>query len=457
MAKAKKKKKTNHRQGVSKKIMMTQEKVRHMRYEQGGLAVVQEMAPYSIDDIIIETYVHTENEKAKKLTRMYEKMLMDAKTDSNLYMQKRTDMVEKIGNYIRENNLYRIWMDLVLVVTEGIASEKILNAYMNEMMDTWRELCYDTPGKLICGLSSEGELLYVPDYYGDWDIPALKFRLMVEQKLLTQDEFNQMIKENLHLDEIAKNENLWTIELFDMMPFINERTYKVIPSSPPKDYANPRWSLPEQWRGTRIYKEAITKRKYMIGRKGVRVQFLNAKHVEELFIMEDIDRNNELVMIYQLKLRNYGALTGYYRAKHQSFFSTFLRTTGIEIHNRIENFVLGVYADIVADLDKERKRSYRFEEVQDIQHISDYVPTRIYYQYVASERHGEYGEREHAEGRSQRPHLRSFALRKLNENQEASEEAKQRASEYGIELQEGYTFVRAYSVGKKMIEEDNDE
>jgi hypothetical protein len=454
VAKAKKKKKTN-RQGTSKKVVMTHEKVRHMRFEQGGLAVVQEITPYSIDDIIIATYVHTENEKAKRLTHMYELMLMDAKTDSTLYMEKRTEMMDKIADYIRENNLYRIWMDLVLIVTEGIASEKILNAYMNEMMDTWRELCYEVPGKLICGVSSDGELLYVPDYYGDWDIPALRFRAMVEQKLITQEEFNQMFQENLHLDEIAKNENLWTIELFDMMPFINERTYKVIPAEPPKNYANPRWQLPQQWRGTRIYKEAITKRKFMIGRKGVRVRFMNAKYADELFLMEDIDRNNELVMLYQLKIKNYGAMTGYYRAKSQSFFSTFLRTTHPTLHKDVENFVLGIYADIVADLDKERKGSYRIEDVSDLNHIEDYVPTRIYYQYVLSERHSEQGEREITEGhRSQRPHLRSFALRKLNENQEASEEAKQRASEYGIELQEGYTFVRAYAVGKKMIEED---
>lgn len=455
MGKIKKKKKGKTQQ--QNKLMLTPNKIRHMRNEQGGLAVVQEIASYDIDDIIIETYINTTNEKAKKITSMYERMLIDAKTDSKLYMEKRTEMLEQIGKYIRENHLYRQFFDLILIVTENIHSDRILNAYMNEMMDTWRELCYNTPGKLICGLTTDGELLYVPDHYGDWDIPTLKLRLMVEKKMLTQEEFTKQFHEHLPLDEIAKSENLWMIELVDMLPFINERTYKIIPPSPPKNYANPRWSLPEQWRGTKIYKEAITKRKFMIGRKGVRVRFRNALYVEELFLMEDIDRNNELVMVYQIKLKNYGAFTGYYRAKHQSFFSSFLRTTHPLLNKKVENFILGIYADIVSELDKERKRSYRIEEADDLENIPDYVPTRIYYQYVTSERQGEAGERTYSEGRSQRPHLRSFALRKLNENQEASEEAKQRASEYGIELQEGYTFVRAYSVGKKMIDEDEHE
>lgn len=452
MAKAKKKKKVVQKPKV---VNLTTEQIRSMRLRQGGLAVVQEIRSFSVDDIIILSYFDTNNEKAKKLTRMYDQMLMDAKTESNMYIEKRPEMIGQIGKYIRENDLYQVFMDLVLVVYEGIQSDKILNAYMSEMMDTWRELSDYTPGKLICGLTSEGDLLYVPDHYGDWDIPALKLQVMIEKKMLTQEEFNRKFHENKQLDEIAKNENIWSIEIFDMMPFINERTYKVIPPSPPRNPAHPRWRLPEQWRGTRIYKEAITKRKYMIGRKGVRVRFKNAGDVEELFLMEDIDRNNELVMIYQLKLRNFGATTGYYRAKKQFFFSTYLQTTHPTLHKEVENFVLGVYADIVAELDKERKRSFRIEEVSDLESIPDYVHTRIYYEYAISER-GEYGEREGTAPRSQRPHLRSFALRKLRVNQEASEEAKQRASEYGIHLQDGYTFVREYSVGKKRIEEDEE-
>lgn len=455
MGKTKKKNKRQIDTPKNANVIMNHEKVRHLRYQQGGIAVIEEIKRYSEDDIILKSYVKTDDPHGKKLTRMYDQMLLHARTEPSMYLDKRTDIIGQIGTYIHEQNLYRIWIDLILIVSANIHVDRILHAYMNEMMDTWRELSYRYPGKLICGLSSDDqELMFVPDHFGDWDIPALKVKEMIQRKLVSEEKGIQLLAEHAKLDELAKNENLWTIELFDMLPFINERTYKLIPPSPPENYSFPTWSVPDKWRGTKIYQDAISRRKYMIGRKGLRVKFRNAKSVDELYIMEDIDRNNELVMLYQLNIHNHGGFTGYYRVKQRSFYSSYLRTSHPTLHQEIMNFVLGVYSNIISELDQNRRSSYRLEEVSDLENIENYLHTRIYYQYVSADRSIEQGERESSSGRTQRPHLRSFALRKLRPEQEASEEAKERASEYGIELQDGYTFVRAYSVGKSLLDDE---
>lgn len=185
----------------------------------------------------------------------------------------------------------------------------------------------------------------------------------------------------------------------------------------------------------------------MIGRKGVRVRFKMKGDLSELFLMEDIDRNNQLVMLFQLHVKDKGAFTGYYQVKQKEFFTCYRYSTMKAYHEEVENFVLGVYASLVSELDIERRRTFRIEEVSTLENIPNEQPNRIYYEFVATERDAD-GTNEGEKRGSQRPHFRSFALRKLGENQHASEEAKQRASEYGIELQEGYTFVRAYAVGR---------
>lgn len=459
MAKSKKRKKPEKKQAVpsntNRIVRLSNKMINHMRYEQGGMVVVDKIKDYNEDEIIILSYIKTSHEKARKLSAMYDKMLLDAKLNEKLYLEKRSEMVKQVGDYIIENNLYREWMDLILIVSENIQTDSILNAYLSEMMDTWRELSSHTPGKLICGINSDGELLYVNDHFGDWDIPLLEFRYKIERKILTQEQFQEQLPKFRYLDKVSNDENLWAIQLFDMMPFINERTYKVIPKEPLKDYSSPYWKMPKKWLSTPVYKEAITKREYMIGRKGIRVKFLNAGDIQELFLMEDMDRNNELVMIYQLSIKGLGSLNGFYRARHQSFFSTYVKTSEPAVHEKLENFVLSVYADIVSSLDKERFPAFRLEETDLLENAPvDRPENRIYYQYISSTKTKDEGNSEsglHTGNRSQRPHLRSFALRKLGDSHEASAEAKQRALEYGIELKEGYTFVRGYEVGKKKI------
>jgi hypothetical protein len=165
--------------------------------------------------------------------------------------------------------------------------------------------------------------------------------------------------------------------------------------------------------------------------------------------MEEVTRDGKIVMLFKLSVFNgSGSIMGFYNLTDDYFFTAFRESDNPFIHNRIENFVLEVYADLVVGFEKNVKRRFALKEVEDIENIPDLNETNIYAQYsIYNEKTDNNANGSRKSGYTQKPHERRFALRKLAEGQSASDEALERARELGYELPQGYTFVRGYKVG----------
>jgi ribosomal protein L17 len=427
-------------------MKITREMLRKQRCYNGGIGMKLRISNIDEEELIIKSFIHTNNPHAREMARKYEKMIVLAKVDFEKYLKNRDAMHMELVNYIHSNKLYKEWVDLIYVTLYQMERHELIDALGSELMETWAYLTWDyEKDHYVYGLTTGNELLVVPAYYGDWDVELHRKRAAYEK---TKDEsilLDVILNDELYT--IERNEQIYTNILFGMIPFINERTKNIMPKDWfPHAEADHLRDLPRIWKPTDFYKEQLRRRKYLIDKKGVRVLLKNAGVFREVVLMEDMTKDNKVVMLYRLTTDK-GSTVGFYHLADEIFFSGYKYSDGRHFHDHIENFVLELYTEIVCGLEKDKKRLYAIKEVEDIEYIENEKDTHVYVQYVTYDHESDGTKRMRRGGTKQRPHERRFALRKLPDNMTASEEAKQRALELGIELQDGYTFVRAYKVG----------
>jgi hypothetical protein len=429
-------------------MSISKDSLRMKRCENGGYGTLLRLAHTTAEEIVIETYLHTDNEIAMKLAKRYEYLLLLAKTNEKKYMKNRDKMHLELANWIKENNIYREWVDFIYFTQNSLDKkyELTASAYMSEIMESWNYLSgYDQHN--IYGLNSDNEFLYCIDYYGDWDIKMHLLNDKFKQKQISQQKYEDIVKNMKREFFIEKNENLRHIAVFGMIPFVNERTKNIYPKEWFPHADGDYLEFPRRWKKTEFYKDQLKSRKFLIDKKGIKIFFKNAGKFNELLLMEDVTKDKKIVMLYRLST-SLGGTYGYFHLQDQYFFTPFKYSDCIEIHENIENMVLEVYTEIVCGLNKDVKRLYALKEVDDLDNIENYKSTHLYVKYkIYNEKIDDEELKSNHKGFIQKPHERRFALRKLKEDQKASDEAIERAKDLGIELQDGYTFVQSYSVG----------
>lgn len=429
---------------------MDHAEIRKSRCLNGAEGIIGRIKPFSAEEIILASYVHTENERAKELLQRYEKMVILAKVNPERYKQERDELHLDMAEYIHEQQIYREWVDFIYFLNVQLAENRIQDAYKSEVMETWNYLT-NYGNVNIYGLTSDNQLMVCDEVYGDWDLPLHKIQKLYRNKKISMEQMLQMYahedrKSGLFM--IERHENLIDISIFESIPFINERTENIMPIKWMEMAYLANLKLPRQWKSTEFYKEQLKKRKFKIDRKGCKAFFKNAGNIKEIFFMEDVTKEKQIVMLYRVTTTK-GSFMGFYHLGDDYFFSAYRSSDNKEVHYDLENFVLEVYTEIVCGLEKDRKRIYALQEVEDIDNIENMKPTHVYVEFSLYDKKYDSDELngKRRKGTKQKAHDRGIAIRKLREGQHASEEAYERAMEYGIELQEGYTFVRSYSVG----------
>lgn len=425
--------------------------IRKNRCKNGAYAIIQMLKDFTADDIIIFGFVHTDNEKAKELLYKYEQMILLAKMDEDRYQNKRDELHTTLAKFIKQNELYSDWADFIHFLNNNLQHKTILNVYKSETMETWNYLTgYN--GKIVYGVTRDNKPLITNEYYGDWDYELHKRQYQLERKKITRKQFTEFVQSEINdRRRMEANENLSDIAILEMMPFINERTHDIYPKDWMPHAELHRLQFPRQWKKTEFYQELLDKRNYILDRKGVKLFLKNAGMIDEVLFVEDVTKDNKSILLYRASSYKHGSTMGYYIPSDKDFFSPWKFSNGPEAHANIENFILELYAELTVGLERDRLRFSALVEVEDLNHLERYRETNIYVQYQTF---NALSDRDELKGRRnstsrQKPHERRFSIRKLKEGQKASEEALERAREYGIELQDGYTFVKGYSVGIK--------
>lgn len=421
--------------------------VKKNRTINGGRFILEQLKNYTEEALIINGYVETDNPHAKKILSMYEQMLLMGKCEPKNYLEKRHELHLQMADYIHKHQLYTEWSDLIYFLNKNMSVE-MLSLYKSEAMETWSYLT-GLDEKDVYGVTRDNQLLIAPSFYGDWDMPSQKQQYLFEKGKISRKKLIKYIKENeVRIKTTESNESISNIAVMELIPFINERTKEIYCQHWLPHAQLEKMQLPRKWKETGFYEEQLSKRKYVLDRKGVNIRLKNAGTIENMLFIEDVAKDNQPVLLYRIDTVH-GSSMGYYHLGDKFFFSPWKYSNSMETHEQIENFILEVYTELTCGLEKDRRRFYALQVVEDVNYLKSFRETNVYAQFELNETKKE-SEREanHKKGISQRPHERRFTLRKLKEGQSASEEAKQMALEFGIELQDGYTFVRSYKVGE---------
>jgi hypothetical protein len=429
-------------------------KIKHeLMMEVGADAQKIKMAAYTAEDIILKTYLHTDNDAAKELLNRYEKLLVMCKVNYEAYKKHRRSAHLEIVKFIEENQLRRQWVELCHLLIGNINNSTALNALVSEMMETWMTFTWEKD-TFCMGLSKDNTEWYEePQYYGDYDdgiykmLSDFRSHRMSEKKFLAQQE---NLSHEIFL--IQRNEQYYTVASFHMVALINNRTRCILPKTWISHYEDNMPTL-RQYKTTDYYKEMLQHRKYLIDRKGVTVHLKNANIYDEVLFMEDLTYDGRTVMLYKLTTEFDESTMGYFLPDTGEFFTAY-KYVGEDpsSHLAMENFILELYTDLTCDLPKENKRLYSLKETADFDD-PNLNRTNIYVQYQVYTPPAE-GTGRKRRGGKQKSHERIYTTRKLREGMKASEEALERAKEYGIEVPDGETFVRPYWVGINQVRKE---
>jgi hypothetical protein len=416
------------------------------------------IADYSVDRLSLELHLTSEDPNAMKLLRWYERLIMLCKMDFKRYMTVKAEEHHKLVQFIHDNKLYHCWSELIpWVVLNSDTSERTappLIALLAEIGDTWLTFTYDRP-TLVTGVARDGKsLIEVNNPYHGFTDNLTELTKRLHDGKITEATFVKKVKPMVTpaVVLLEKNERALNRILFNIIPFINERTKKCVPTNWLEHYMYQVPSLRLYFKnGDREYLDMMHNRKYTLNSRGVTVKLKNAGKIKELLLMEDMTSYGVFYVFFKVTFSNGKESCGYICPNLEYMFNGFEMDSSPDSVYNLFLVVLEVYADLTCAFEKTYKRLYALKEVETFDDVT-LNDTNLYVIYE------EYEPPEERTGTrksfTMKSHHRTHATRKLADGKEASEMAKERAREMGIELLSGETFVRPYWTGAKSVREE---
>jgi hypothetical protein len=404
---------------------------------------------FTPDQLAFSMQLTSDDANATKLVRWYERLILLCSMDFKRYYKIKLEEHIKIADFIEKNDLYHCWAELIPYIAQHSDTDKFVNmplvALLSELGDTWLVFSKEN-GTMVCGITRDGKsLLTTKDRYYGWADKASELAYKLEQGKISDATFRKKLPSVLHKDAIAieQDERAVNRTIFNFIPYINEKTYKVLPQNwvdhnnftvyPVRPYFS---------NGDAEFVKMLIARKYMLSSKGVLARLKNAGNIRDMFFMEDLTSSGMFYVIYKVTFLDGKETCGFIIPSIPAYSCGFQ-----DEHNRdaIIMLALEIYCDLTCDFPKEIKRKYALKEVDTFEDIS-LNSTNLYVIYEEDDKTKENkgGTRL---GTPQKRHHRSQSVRKLAEGKEVSEIAKQRALEHGIVLQPGETYVRPYFAG----------
>jgi hypothetical protein len=190
-------------------------------------------------------------------------------------------------------------------------------------------------------------------------------------------------------------------------------------------------------RDTDKYRPMLKARKRLLPRNGVSIHGFTTGNVQEVYLREKF-HNDNLYLMYRIKADNKYQI-GFYDVIEEFFTSHFLddkKEASLMLHKLLENFILELYAVLTAGADVPWEFRFSIDEKSDS---------------------ATSGEKSYSKSDYDRK-IKSFDIstRKLPMGANASADAIQKALKYGIQLDNGYTFVSGFDRAVR-VKKDNKE
>lgn len=426
------------------KFNIDEKEIRKSRTKATATTILSLVEKIDIDVLIESLFIKTEDEFTKKMIKEYEKQLILAKLKPQEFARDLNSFYSNMARYIKKNNLLKNFLLFYYIIFKtqnknNNQNDLIYKLYMNIIPQQ-----IDYLGKnqmLLCGVDNMGKTIEVKDPY-----PYIEYPIHILKKNNKQVTFDTLKKEYKKFGYDIKDKNDITI-LFNEYSFIsnstilnsfliNENTVDMVSFNPLQlSYS---LEIPTYKIQYDIHNYLNQRCRFL--KNGEIEVTLNAGKIKKI-ILKEIFLEDNIFLLYKLINSNNQSFTGFYDLKDDFFVSPYTEYVEYkEIHESIKNIVLETYIINTTDIDKNNTKFYDLnmcisEDVKrDITEIR-----KIYKKYnkdnllaVSSE-------------------VNSY-IRKLPKGSYASEEAKENARKYGIQLKEGETFVKSFekTVYKKI-------
>lgn len=341
-----------------------------------AIQVIENVYDIPFEKLATANYLFCQDIKTEKFTRLYEAQIDLAGMAPDDFVKGLHKFFNNAARMIKEEGLQQEFAEFLsltsLVANEIRAKEgmsergKVSTAYVCLLLQQTQYLRQDKFdfSTNICGLSSSGEYLEIPDIYPLMDTYSDE----AEEKALKMMERGESVdpialvveayaKHGIEitcmadLEQIQNIDKLFVSNIGVMMPYISEYTYDILPQPDEAFQCAP---LPYYCikfageYGIETLHGMLKKRARTLPTNGARIAIKGSEgdhFIWKDILMKETFHSDGIVMLYKLNTVT-GCLSGYYNTKNQEFYSPL--QMGVEVdetlNDILERLVLFLYA-----------------------------------------------------------------------------------------------------------------
>lgn len=446
-------------------------------------AVLTGIKDIPFEKLSFSLYFFCQDIQTDYFTRLYESQLELAGANPDKFVKGLHKFFNDTAAKIKKDDLYEPFFQFLSLCAEVRYQTKPTDSpEKNAVIDSYQSLLlqqteYLRPNKfdfenIICGRTSAGEIMIMPDSYpfldgANGDVERIVHEAIASGKPLNIDNIIKEtyarfgytdITDSASLDRASQMDRFLTHHQCALLPYINEYTYDILPDAkkPFTAFVLPLLAIhvkPDvDW-----LVDILKHRCKTLPSNGIRFDFnyeAGKSFVIDYVLMKEVLHGDAIVMLYKMHT-DMGDLCGFYNTKSESFYSVLLEDEKPERipYNKVRRLILYLYACAVTRigpelLAKQKDLVFFASSVRD--------ETRIYADITPLGMGGKLKNMYHKESRpgtgpragndayeSEQRSIQGY-VRKVGEGRRASEDAVARAKALGYDLNVDETYVQPF-------------
>lgn len=421
-----------------------------------------------LDDIpfnklTFNVYFFCKDIEFREIVKLYDSQLELAGANQEKFIFGLHSFYNNVSNKLKKENKYYEFAQFIGAALrlqyekKEALDENIINAYLCLILQTLEYLRTDKfdLNTYPYGVSTNGELLMGPYPLAFSDVPVMEYERLVRngKKINSSIEHIDLIKglyrkygieinSMADLDVLRQTQQIHCNTASALFPFINEFTYDITTTTAFESTGIPFEHMLCLGVNAASLIEKLKHRNRTLPTNGVRFEIEDPLGEIEGLLLKEIVYNDSVYMLYKLELLG-SSLSGYFDTNSGFFYSIMRQAKIPEPFAKVSAFVLAMYATQVLNtvsLEKVSKLFIQGRQLMTIKAFGKAGKIKDTY-HLSPAKSGAVRDLEHYN--KEERHI-NVIIRNLPEGQQASEEAKELAAQYGYDLGPNQTFVRPF-------------
>lgn len=433
---------------------MKYREIQKLRTKSTISVVSQLLEDISVDKLISDLFITTEDKSSMELIKEYEKVIIKGKMEDTYLRDNLNVFYKDMSRYLKKHNLFKTFTEFTYFIYSSLSNKEnktrdALNIYQNIVLQQFEYLSPE--GKTVYGVTTKGKLMIKNELlpYSDYPFHEILIKKIKDpkktSKIFKKYGYTESMMENIEF--IIRDDGLVNNMILVMANFINENTEDIIPSKFIKTSENTKICNINILKDVEDIKKKLKMRKNTLPVQGVFGLYKNAGNVKSV-LFKEVFQEDKMFLLYQLKNEKDEGMYGVYDFADDFFYSLYRDTTAEgETHDNIEKFVLRSYSMLTTD----------YEETDDLIEVDEIDNNKVIkgnpYQPIVSFliNEGKTNEGKKRKRKFDRKNYKESTvsinpyIRKLPLGATASEEAKNNARRFGYELSDDETFVSPFT------------